>query len=332
MKKASKVYIANREAAESLLFPPQLDSAQATEQLQHTVSQHPENFGQTGVRWTLATLRASLSWLNGLSLSGVWRHLNRAKIAYKRGRQTVHSPDLEYLEKLLEVVRVLELAINSDGPIVVLFADELTFYRQPELAKDYVLKGSAVQPLARRSHRSNTSGRIGGVVNALSGQVSYVLASKCGVNQLIKLYEQIRLDYPNAEVIYLVEDNWSVHFHPTVLNALAPQETRFELKTPPSWKEVVGKEYKKEKLPIQIVPLPTYASWCNPIEKLWRWLRQEVLHLHRKADLWEELKEEIKEFLNQFRRESTKLLQYIGLTENSKLYGEVLSLIQEKPT
>ena len=37
-------------------------------------------------------------------------------------------------------------------------------------------------------------------------------------------------------------------------------------------------------LPIQLVPLPTYASWCNPIEKLWRQLRQELLHLHRFAD------------------------------------------------
>lgn len=244
----------------------------------------------------------------------------------------VTSPDVGYLEKLLEIVKVLELAINSKGRIVVLFADEVTFYRQPELANDYVLKGATIQPLAHRSHRSNTSGRIGGVVNALSGQVSYVLASKCGVEQLLKLYEQIRADYPQAEVIYLVEDNWSVHFHPTVLNALVEQETRFELKTPPSWENVSGTEYKKEKLPIQIVPLPTYASWCNPIEKLWRWLKQTVIHLHRKADDWDKLKEEIKEFLNQFKQESTALLQYIGLTTNSKLYGETLSLIREKTT
>ena len=27
---------------------------------------------------------------------------------------------------------------------------------------------------------------------------------------------------------------------------------------------------------IEPVWLPTYAPWLNPIEKLWRWLRQEV--------------------------------------------------------
>ncbi len=294
--------------------------------------QPPENFRQTGVRWTLATVRDSLSWLGTLSLSGVWRHLKRAKISRKRGRMKVHSPDLQYLEKLSEIQRLLELAANSDGKIVVLFADEFSFYRQPTVADAYSRTGSRHQPIARMSHCSNTLGRIGGAINALSGQVSYVMASKCGIPQLLKLYQQIRLDYPEAEVIYLVEDNWSVHFHPTILNALAEQETVFDLKIPPSWKDVIGKPWKAEKLPIQIVPLPTYASWCNPIEKLWRWLTQEILHLHRQADNWDLLKEQIKEFLDKFREQSAELLKYIGLTENSKLYGEAISLVREKPT
>lgn len=94
---------------------------------------------------------------------------------------------------------------------------------------------------------------------------------------------------------------------------------------------MIGKEWKKEKLPLQILPLPTYASWCHPIEKLWRLLKQVVLHLHRKADDRDSLKEEIKQFLDQFRVKSAALLKYIGLTENSKLYGAILSLLKEKP-
>jgi hypothetical protein len=31
---------------------------------------------------------------------------------------------------------------------------------------------------------------------------------------------------------------------------------------------------------LQSVWLPTYAPWLNPIEKLWRWLRQDVLKMH----------------------------------------------------
>ncbi len=193
-------------------------------------------------------------------------------------------------------MRVLELAIVSNGKMVVLFGDEFTFYRQPTLAADYSRKGQTTQPIGQLSHQSNTKGRIGGAVNALSGQVHYVQESKCGINQLLKSYEVLKVAYPQAEVIYLFEDNWSVHFHPTILNAFPKQVTKFELKISSSWKEVVGDEWKKEKLPIQIVPLPTYASWCNPIEKLWRWLKQEILHLHRQADNWENLKEQTKNF------------------------------------
>lgn len=314
------------------LFPPQFNETEATEQLQHLIAQPPENFGYKKVRWTLADLKQSLNWLKNLTLSGVWRHLGRAGLGRKHARLKVHSPDLQYLEKLAEIVRVLELAVTSDGTIVVLFADEFTFYRQPTLADAYAQKGKTTQPIGQLSHRSNTTGRIGGVVNALSGQVHYVQESKCGIKQLLKLYQAVKVAYPNAAVIYLVEDNWSVHFHPTILNAFPEQETEFELKISSSWKDVIGEEWKKEKLPIQIVPLPTYASWCNPIEKLWKWLKQEVLHLHRRADDWEKLKEEIKEFLNRFRQASAELLQYIGLTENSKLYEKVISTFREKPT
>jgi len=314
----------------SQLFFPHLNQAEAAEQLNHLIAQPPQTFQQTGVRWTLAALKDSLGWLKSLSVSGVWRHLKRAGIARKHARGYVHSPDLEYLEKLREVVRVLELAAVSNGKIVVLFADELTFYRQPTLAFAYCQAKKEIQPKAEFSHQSNTKGRIGGLINALSGQVTYRLASKCGKYELIKLYEQARADYPEAEIIYLIEDNCPIHFHAEVLNALVEQETRFALKVPESWQNIQVKEWKKEKLPIQIVPLPTYASWCNPIEKLWRLLKQEVLHLHRRADEWENLKEAIRKFLDKFRAKSAELLKYIGLTENSKLYGATISLLKEK--
>jgi transposase len=66
-------------------------------------------------------------------------------------------------------------------------------------------------------------------------------------------------------------------------------------------------------LPIQIVPLPTYASWCNPIEKLWRKLRQELTHLHLWADDLAQLRAEIDRFLQQFAAGSPALLRYVGL-------------------
>ena len=50
-----------------------------------------------------------------------------------------------------------------------------------------------------------------------------------------------------------------------------------------------------------------------PIEKLWRWVRQQVLHLHRLSDDWERLKQQVLDFIAQFHLGSLPLLHYVGL-------------------
>ncbi len=59
--------------------------------------------------------------------------------------------------------------------------------------------------------------------------------------------------------------------------------------------------------------LPTYAPWLNPIEKLWHWLKQEVLHHHSLADDWEGLKAAVAAFLARFAHGSSALLRDVGL-------------------
>ena len=98
-----------------------------------------------------------------------------------------------------------------------------------------------------------------------------------------EFYGDLRAAYPWAERIYVVPgQDWPVHTHPDVLVALEAQTSPFAFHRPPSWPTTPSAaavtRWTDLALPIQIVPLPTYASWCNPIEKLWRKLRQEVTH------------------------------------------------------
>jgi hypothetical protein len=62
--------------------------------------------------------------------------------------------------------------------------------------------------------------------------------------------------------------------------------------------------------------LPTYSPWLNPIEKLWRWLKQDVLHLHRHADHVPALRALVLDFLAQFQDGSSDLLRYVGLRKH----------------
>ena len=82
-----------------------------------------------------------------------------------------------------------------------------------------------------------------GAFNALRGRVDYLDAYIIGREKVIRFNRQLATVYPEARLIYVVQDNWSIHHHAEVEAALSdlPQ--------------------------IEPVWLPTYAPWLNPIEK-----------------------------------------------------------------
>lgn len=273
----------------------------------------------------MASVRAACAWLQQRSLSGVSRILHRCQISLKRSRDYLRSPDENYAAKLTDITTTLADVAQSQGRRVLVFLDEFSFYRQPTASVDWCRARAATQPLARRSHRSDTCGRIVGALNAVSAAVTTRVTSKMTIPQLVQFWSDLRAQYPTAEKIYVVLDNWPVHFHPDVLAALEPQQTPWEMKTPSNWPPQPQRKSQRLHLPIQFLPLPTYASWCNPIEKFWRKLQQELLHLHRDADDWQALKEKILLFLTQHATASPELLRYVGLTKNSKLFGAVFA-------
>ena len=64
---------------------------------------------------------------------------------------------------------------------------------------------------------------------------------------------------------------------------------------------------------VELLWLPTYAPWTNPIEKLWLKLKQEVVVMHRYSARWPELKQRIADFLGGYDRPSPDLLRFVGL-------------------
>lgn len=242
-------------------------------------------------RWSLEHLRAACRWLADYSLSGVWRLLDAWNFSYKRGRRYTHSPDPDYQAKR-DYARGCVAAARATYPrVVALYLDEFTYYRQPSLASDWAERGARQQPLAASGYTSDKRRRVVATLDSVSGRVIYEQAWKVGVRRLAAFYPCLRAAYPEAEVIYVVQDNWPIHFWPEVGQAA----------------RAAG---------VELVTLPTYAPWLNPIEKLWRKLRQEVLHLHRLGDDWRGLQQRVADFLDGFAAGSTPLLRYVGLLPN----------------
>jgi len=276
------------------------------------VRRAPSLFGHTQSRWSLTSLLRTCDWLQLDTAGGLSRLLARLGIHPKRARAYVHSPDPDYVGKLVLISQCLLRTWCDPQRYIFLYLDEFTYYRQPTLACAYEAQGH-VQPLARLSYKSNTAWRVVGALNALTGQVTWQQHKAIGLAQLSSFYDTLRATYPEAREIYVAQDNWPVHFHPDILAHLQPQTWLYPLHRPANWTTQPRPTVVRAELPIRVLPLPTYASWLNPIEKLWRWLKQEVLHLHRYADDWLGLKQRVATFLDQFLQGSNALLRYVGL-------------------
>ena len=253
-------------------------------------------------RWTLRGIRATFPWLKDYTLSGVWRVLQRAKLHIRSARVQQYSPDPEYATKVAYLEQCLRDAAAHPEEVVLVFLDEMGYSRWPDAAPTWAAAAPAPPPRTQRGGKNNQQWRIIGALNALTGQVDYLDGYIVGRAKVIAFYQQLVRAYPKARRIYVVQDNWSIHTHPDVLAALAqlPQIT-------PVW-------------------LPTYAPWLNPIEKLWRWLRGDVLKMHRLADAWVELRRRVNAFLAQFADGSQRLLHYVGLLGEGKL-AQVLQAV-----
>ena len=246
--------------------------------------------GPVPSRWTLRTLRVSVEWLGGYSLSGVWRVLQACGLRWHAACARLFSPDPDYRRKVRRLHRCLRDAARHPETVVALFLDEFGYRRWPEVAPTWGLETAVAQRAG-----TNQQWRTIGALNALTGQVTYLDGYIVGRQQVMQFYSQLDLTYPAADLLYVIQDNWNIHTHPDVLTALA--------------------RYPR----IKPVWLPTYAPWLNPIEKLWRWLRQDVLKMHRWVEDWPQVKQSMRDFLAQFAQGSQDLLHYVGLSGEGKL-------------
>jgi hypothetical protein len=252
------------------------------------VRRSPRLFGQALSRWTLAALAAAVLWLGGLTRSGVHRALGRLAIRYRRGQAHVHSPDLDYDAKLAAVARARADAEATPGRVVVLYQDEFTYYRRPLVGRAYAPRGGPGPP-AEQGHTRNAKRRVIGSLNAQTGAGFYWQRPRADVPTLRCYYRALEAAYPEAELIYVAQDNWPVHFHAEVRKALAGSR-------------------------IRLLRLPTYAPWTNPIEKVWRWLKEEVLYQHAFGDDWPALQREVAGWLERHAGGGPAVLRYVGLS------------------
>ena len=237
-------------------------------------------------RWRLRDLGQVIPWLRGRAPASIRRILRRLKVRYKRGRRYLHSPDLAYDAKLGAITARQVLARAAPDDVVLLYADELTYYARPSLARAWAPSG-VDRPRVAHGLRANTARRIVACVNAVTGQLAIWQRSHFPHRTLARFFQEVAAAYPRAAHIAIALDNWPVHFHPELLAALPPR--------------------------LELLRLPTYAPWTNPVEDLWHGLAADVLHHHPFADAWPTLQAAVTAWLAARQADPNDVLRRVGL-------------------
>src|SRR6266516_1004923 len=112
-------YSSRKDEAESQLFPPLHDAESAASEVQEMLYRSPVLYGLDRHTWTLKDVGHTIGWMRPLSIPAVCKLLRRFKLAYKRGRAHVHSPDLEYNQKMAAIVAAREEARQAPAGEVV---------------------------------------------------------------------------------------------------------------------------------------------------------------------------------------------------------------------
>lgn len=249
----------NQKRLESLLpspkggRPPKI-TPDYLKRLLSLIEQNPRTLGCAFSNWTAPLLADYLAKETGIRLdeSRVRHYLHKHEYELLRPVLTVASPDPEYESKR---IRLEELQRQAEaGEIDLYFEDEIDLALLPTITRCWCKRGHQRKIETPRKNQKRYGA---GLIHWVSGKL-YWATSDHKDNALFRAVLSQVLDPMKEEKerkLYVVIDNYRIHFAMPVLALLAAHADQIEL-----------------------VTLPTYSPQLNPVERFWKHLRRKVTH------------------------------------------------------
>lgn len=238
----------------------------------------PRKYGYRRPTWTQELLLLVLQKRTGIRISRATmsRLLKRRKIRLGRPKPIVGCPwkKRRRQKRLREIRRRIASVPRNE---VVLYLDEVDIHLNPKIGPDWMLPGTQKTVL---TPGKNQKRYLAGALNAQTGRLTWVEAERKNSQLFIlQLWHLVGRDYPQAQRIHLILDNYRIHSSLQTQAALARLDGRIVLHF-----------------------LPPYCPDHNRIERVWRDLHDNVTRNHQCRTM-KELMTEVHHWLKKRDRE-----------------------------
>jgi transposase len=234
---------------------------------------------------TYLTVEAVIAQVNDrygvlYSVSGMTDLLHRLKFTYKKSKLVPAKADKEKQEQFLK--RLEELRKNKGSSDPILYMDGVHPQHNTMLAYGWIKKG---QDNIIKSNTGRQRININGGLDADTHAVITREDESINAISTIALLEQVQAAYPLAVIIYVICDNARYYRS-----------------------KLVGKFLEISK--IQLVFLPSYSPNLNLIERLWKFMKKQVLYnkYYEKFDTFKQMTLGFFENIQQYKTQLDSLL------------------------
>jgi len=221
----------------------------------------PRLFGFLRSRWTcaLAVLLLRENYRLNISEETVRRWLHESQLVWRRPRPVVPRPDPQR-DRILAGLRALLQNLPPDETVV--FMDEADINLNPEIGFMWMQRGKQAQVITPGDNVKNY------LAGSLHWRTGVLLAPVTGPQRngalVAKHLEELCRRLRCYRVIHVIWDNAKIHNCARVNRVLARHAQR-----------------------ISVHSLPKYAPECNPVERVWWHLREEITRNHQCQTLQE---------------------------------------------
>jgi transposase len=221
----------------------------------------PRAFGFLRSRWNCTLLAVALWQRQGLAVSRetVRRWLHQAQIVWRRPRPVLRREDPQR-ETILHGLRQLLAGLPDDETVV--FQDEVDINLNPDIGFMWMRRGDQAEVVTPGDNEKNY---LAGSLHWRTGALIGAVTGPTRDGQLVAAHlERLCQRLGRYRVIHVLLDNAKIHKCVAVQRVLAAHAGR-----------------------LQLHYLPKYAPECNPIERVWWHLREEITRNHRCRTLGE---------------------------------------------